>query len=86
MDKSISQDIADLKFQLQKLIVGQENALEKTVITLIAGGNVLLEGVPGVAKTLLARSLAGSINSSFSGSSSLLIFFPRTSPEQLYST
>ena len=66
MDKSISQDIADLKFQLQKLIVGQENALEKTVITLIAGGNVLLEGVPGVAKTLLARSLAGSINSSFS--------------------
>ena len=66
MDKSISQDIADLKFQLQKLIVGQENALEKTVITLIAGGNVLLEGVPGVAKTLLARSLAASINSSFS--------------------
>ncbi|PAV10298.1 ATPase [Methanocorpusculum parvum] len=66
VDKSISQDIADLKFQLQKLIVGQENALEKTVITLIAGGNVLLEGVPGVAKTLLARSLAASINSSFS--------------------
>lgn len=66
MDKSISQEIADLKFQLQKLIVGQENALEKTVITLIAGGNVLLEGVPGVAKTLLARSLAASINSSFS--------------------
>ena len=66
MDNSISQDIADLKFQLQKLIVGQENAIEKTVITLIAGGNVLLEGVPGVAKTLLARSLAASINSSFS--------------------
>ena len=66
MDPGISQDISNLKSQLRKLIVGQENAIEKTLITFIAGGNVLLEGVPGVAKTLLARSLAASINGSFS--------------------
>ena len=43
--------------EIGKDIVGQEKVVEETVIALIAGGNVLLEGVPGVGKTRLVRSL-----------------------------
>ncbi len=43
--------------ELQKLIVGQKDLLRGSVIALIAGGHVLLEGVPGLGKTVLVRSL-----------------------------
>jgi MoxR-like ATPase len=44
--------------QIERDMVGQEEVVEGTVIAMIAGGNVLLEGVPGVGKTRLVRSLA----------------------------
>jgi len=44
--------------QLQEVIFGQEEAVRQLVIALLAGGHVLLEGVPGLGKTRLARSLA----------------------------
>jgi MoxR-like ATPase len=44
--------------QLRQTIVGQEEVLEQMAVTLLAGGHALLEGVPGTAKTLAARSLA----------------------------
>jgi MoxR-like ATPase len=47
-------------------IVGQETVLRETVAAVIAGGHVLLEGVPGLGKTLLAMSLAKAIGGSFS--------------------
>jgi MoxR-like ATPase len=44
--------------ELGKAVVGQEDVLEQMVVALLAGGHVLLEGVPGTAKTLMARVLA----------------------------
>src|SRR5690242_5795538 len=52
--------------QVAKRIVGQEQMVERLLIGLLTGGHVLLEGVPGLAKTLAVRTLAESINASFS--------------------
>ena len=49
-----------------KLIVGQNDLIRQTLITLIAGGNALLEGVPGLGKTILVRSLSQAIDCTFS--------------------
>ena len=43
--------------QIRRDVIGQDEVVEGTVIAMIAGGNVLLEGVPGVGKTRLVRSL-----------------------------
>jgi MoxR-like ATPase len=48
-----------------KAVVGQEEAMESLLIGLITGGHVLLEGVPGTAKTLMARCLAFALDASF---------------------
>ena len=51
--------------ELHKRVVGQEEMIERLLIGLLTGGHVLLEGVPGLAKTLTVRSLADTINASF---------------------
>src|SRR5918996_1923442 len=51
--------------ELHKRVVGQERLIEGLLIGLLTGGDVLLEGVPGLAKTLTVRSLADSIHASF---------------------
>jgi MoxR-like ATPase len=50
---------------LEKVIRGKPEVLRRLVLTLVAGGNVLMEDVPGVGKTTLAKSLAQSIQGSF---------------------
>ncbi|MET1160869.1 MAG: MoxR family ATPase [Thermoprotei archaeon] len=51
---------------LSKVIVGKQYVIENILITLFARGHVLLEGVPGVAKTLIAKTIARSFNLSYS--------------------
>jgi MoxR-like ATPase len=51
--------------ELQKAIVGQRAVMEQAIVAFFAGGHVLLEGVPGLAKTLLAKSLAHALTSRF---------------------
>jgi MoxR-like ATPase len=55
-----------LEAELARLIVGQKELLRDTVIALIAGGHVLLEGVPGLGKTVLVRSLGQALTMTFS--------------------
>ena len=55
-----------LTAELAKVIVGQEAVIEQTLIALMAGGNCLLIGVPGIAKTLLVHSLSRALDLKFS--------------------
>ena len=55
-----------LETELARLIVGQQALVRDTVIALIANGHVLLEGVPGLGKTVLVRSLGEALTMSFS--------------------
>ncbi len=59
------QEIAALLDSLTQTVVGQRAAIEQVVVALLAGGHVLLEGVPGVAKTLLARAVASAVGLAF---------------------
>lgn len=54
-----------IKNEIKKVIVGQENMIDKLLLGIICDGHVLLEGVPGLAKTLTVKSLAGTIDASF---------------------
>lgn len=59
IEKNRVNDLVEkIKRELKKVIVEQEELLELTLITLLSGGHLLLEGVPGLAKTLLVRALA----------------------------
>src|SRR5512144_2411527 len=51
--------------QVSRRIVGQNYLIERLVISMLTGGHVLLEGVPGLAKTLAVRTLAETINTTF---------------------
>jgi MoxR-like ATPase len=56
----------DVKAELGRVVVGQEKSIEQVFIALVCGGHCLLEGVPGLGKTLMVRSLAAVLNLSFS--------------------
>jgi MoxR-like ATPase len=51
--------------EVRRVIVGQNALLERLIICLLARGHVLVEGVPGLAKTLAAKSMAGAVSASF---------------------
>ena len=58
--------VQDVVAEIRKRVVGQEMMVERLLIGLLTGGHVLLEGVPGLAKTLTVRSLADVLHASFS--------------------
>ncbi|MDQ3647433.1 MAG: AAA family ATPase, partial [Actinomycetota bacterium] len=52
-------------YEIKRVVVGQDAMLERLLVALLAGGHVLLEGVPGLAKTLTVKTLAGVVGGSF---------------------
>ena len=56
---------ADLLEQVRRAVIGQDHMIERLMVGMLAGGHVLLEGVPGLAKTLTVHSLARAIDASF---------------------
>ena len=64
--KNFSEKCANIFKQIERDVIGQKDVVYGTVIAMIAGGNVLLEGVPGVGKTRLVRSLGKVLNLPFS--------------------
>lgn len=56
------QRLADVRTEVAKVVVGQDAAVSGLLVALLCGGHVLMEGVPGVAKTLLVRALAASLD------------------------
>ncbi|MEN6510667.1 MAG: MoxR family ATPase [Chloroherpetonaceae bacterium] len=61
-----SQVIVSLQHEISKVIIGQKQMVERLLIGLLANGHILLEGVPGLAKTLAIKTLASAINAKFS--------------------
>lgn len=64
--EEIAMLLSKVKNEVGKVLIGQEELVDMLLIALLSGGNVLLEGVPGIAKTLAARALAKTISTDFS--------------------
>ena len=62
MSAELRESFAKLRTEVGKAVVGQDSAVTGLTIALLAGGHVLLEGVPGVAKTLLVRTLSAALS------------------------
>lgn len=66
VEKNIVKELAEkIDRELKKVIVEQEELIEHSIISLLSGGHVLLEGVPGLAKTLMVRALAKTLSLDF---------------------
>ncbi len=63
--KDLTHKLDQLKKEIGKVIIGQEDTVEQLLITFLAGGHALLEGVPGLAKTLMIRTLSECIDLKF---------------------
>ncbi len=66
MSNLVQTTFEQMKQEAQKVIVGQTELFELVVVSLFSGGHVLLEGVPGTAKTLIAKTLAMIVSGQFS--------------------
>jgi len=60
-----SQWVTDLRSEMSRVLVGQQNLVDKLIIGLLSNGHILLEGVPGLAKTLAVKALAGTLHAQF---------------------
>ncbi len=59
------EDFESVRAQVARAVVGQREVIEQTLVCLFVGGHALLEGVPGIGKTLLVRSIAQAVDLSF---------------------
>ncbi len=64
--ESASQQLNALEHQINRAVVGQHTVVRELIVALVAGGHVLIEGVPGLGKTLLAQALSKATDSQFS--------------------
>lgn len=60
-----SRELNEIINEIHKVIIGQEDVVEKLILALVADGHVLLEGMPGLAKTLMIKTLSDTIEASF---------------------
>src|SRR5690242_14079873 len=74
--------IEQMLFEVKRLIVGQDRLLERLLIALLSGGHVLLEGVPGLAKTVTVKAFAQVIG----GAAGRVQFTPDLVPADLIGT
>lgn len=63
--KSLLGKLPQLKQEIQKIIIGQDGVLDEILVALLAGGHCLLEGVPGLAKTLMVKTLSRALHLPF---------------------
>jgi MoxR-like ATPase len=61
----VPKPVEDLLFEVRKIIVGQDRLLERVLVALLSGGHILVEGVPGLAKTATVRAFAAAIGGKF---------------------
>ncbi|HVZ59585.1 MAG TPA: MoxR family ATPase [Terriglobales bacterium] len=64
--ESLSEKMVEVRAEISKAIVGQNEVVEGVLIALLAGGHILLEGVPGLGKTLMVRTLAQAVSLRYS--------------------
>lgn len=64
--QQLNRDIMYIKREVGKVIVGQEKVIDQLLVAILSNGHVLIEGVPGVAKTITAKLLAKTLNVDFS--------------------
>src|SRR5437764_10022296 len=69
-------------FEMKRVIVGQETLLERVLVALLVGGHLLIEGVPGLAKTLTVKTLADVVG----GTHNRIQFTPDLVPSDLVGT
>jgi MoxR-like ATPase len=62
----LKESVEKVKSECRKIVVGQDNAIEYLIASILAGGHTLIEGVPGIAKTLIAKIIAKTISADFS--------------------
>jgi MoxR-like ATPase len=81
-DIDVQQELERALFEMKRVIVGQERMLERVLVALLAHGHLLIEGVPGLAKTLTVRTLA----EVFGGTFHRIQFTPDLVPSDLVGT
>jgi|GEM_PF-5594241 len=64
--EELQQHITSLKTELAKVIVGQHHFIELLIVALLSDGHVLIEGVPGIAKTITTKLFAKTLQTQFS--------------------
>lgn len=68
--QQVAEAMARVRAAVSQRVVGQDEVIDQALVAFLARGHALLEGVPGTAKTLLVRALAGALNTKFGASSS----------------
>jgi MoxR-like ATPase len=81
-EPDVQQELERALFEMKRVIVGQERMLERVLVALLANGHLLIEGVPGLAKTLTVRTLA----EVFGGTFHRIQFTPDLVPSDLVGT